>query len=95
MSTKSKKSVYSERKYFLEHSHIILTCGETIVMLRSLKGWTQEQLARKSGIAATNLSRLENGHLSLGKQRAVVLAKALGVHPATLMFPDIPMQKAA
>jgi transcriptional regulator with XRE-family HTH domain len=95
MNTKNKKNVQRETKYFLEHSHVTISCGETIVMLRNLKGWTQEELARKSGIAATNLSRLENGHLSLGKQRAIILAKALGVHPATLMFPEIPMEKAA
>ena len=64
-------------------------------MLRELKGWTQEELASRSGIAATNLSRLENGHLDLGKQRAIALAKAFGVHPATLMFPDFPLEKAA
>lgn len=85
----------ASKRYLPERKHASLTVGETIGMLRELKGWTQEELARRSGIAATNLSRLENGHLDLGKQRAIALAKAFGVHPATLMFPDFPLQKAA
>ncbi len=83
------------RRFRLEESHADLASGEVISMLRELKGWTQEELARRSGIAATNISRLENGHLSLGKQRAIALAKAFEVHPATLMFPEVPLRKAA
>ena len=85
----------TSKKYFPERRHVSLAVGETIAMLRELKEWTQEELARRSGIAATNISRLENGHMDLGKQRAIALAKAFGVHPATLMFPDFPLEKAA
>lgn len=85
----------ASRKYLPEKKHISLSVGETLSMLRELKGWTQKDLARHSGIAATNISRLENGHMDLGKQRAIALAKAFGVHPATLMFPDFPMKEAA
>ena len=83
------------KKYSSEKKHITLSVGDTISMLRELKGWTQEDLARKSGIAATNISRLENDHMDLGKQRAIALAKAFEIHPATLMFPDFPMEQAA
>lgn len=85
----------ASKKYAPERKHTSLSVGETIVMLRELKEWTQEELARRSGIAATNISRLENDHMDLGKQRAIALAKAFDVHPATLMFPDFPMKKAA
>ena len=84
-----------KEKYNLEVSHTDLTTGETVAMLRQLKGWTQEDLAKASGIAATNISQIENNRLSLGKQRAISLGNALGVHPATLLFPDIPLKKAA
>lgn len=83
------------KKYKTERQHATLSAGETIAMLRELKGWTQEELAEQSGIAATNISRLENGHMDLGKQRSIALAEAFDVHPATLMFPDFPMAKAA
>ncbi|MFH1016823.1 MAG: helix-turn-helix transcriptional regulator [Pseudomonadota bacterium] len=84
-----------KRGYQLEAPHIRISYGEAIQTLRKLKGWTRAELARASGIAATNISRLENGHLSLGKQRAIALAKALGVHPATLMFPEISLKQVA
>ncbi len=83
------------KKYKAERQHAALSAGEAVAMLRELKGWTQEELAKRSGIAATNISRLENGHMDLGKQRAIALAKAFSVHPATIMFPDFPMAKAA
>ena len=85
----------NKTKYHPEKRHVSLSVAETIAMLRELKGWTQVELAKRSGIAATNISRLENGHLDLGKQRAIALAKAFGVHPATLMFPDYPLKEVA
>lgn len=83
------------KKYKSERQHAHLSAGKTIAMLRELKGWTQADLAKHSGIAATNISSLENGRMDLGKQRAIALAKAFNVHPATIMFPDFPMAKAA
>lgn len=68
--------------------HAILTTGEAIRMLRELKGWTQEQLAEKSGLHAKNISLLENDRIDIGKKRAQQLAKALDVHPAMIMFPE-------
>ena len=68
--------------------HATLTTGEVIRMLRELKGWTQEQLATESGLNAKNISLLENGRIDIGKKRAEQLAKAFGVHPAIIMFPE-------
>ena len=69
-----------------------LTTGEVIRMLRDLKGWTQEELARRSGINAKNISLLENGRVEIGKRRAEQLAKAFGVHPAIIAFPEYEAQ---
>ncbi len=68
--------------------HAKLTSGEVIRMLRDLKGWSQAELARRSGIRATNISLLENDRVEIGKRRAEQLAKAFGVHPAIIMFPE-------
>jgi transcriptional regulator with XRE-family HTH domain len=68
--------------------HAKLSTGEVIRMLRDLKGWTQEELAAASGISATNISLLENGHVEIGKKRSEQLAKAFKVHPAIIMFPE-------
>jgi transcriptional regulator with XRE-family HTH domain len=68
--------------------HAELTSGEVIRMLRELKGWTQEELAKSSGVSPTNLSLLENDRVDIGKKRALQIAAAFGVHPATIMFPE-------
>lgn len=69
-------------------SHAKLSTGEVIRMLRELKGWTQEELARRSGIGASNLSLLENNRLEIGRKRTEQLAKVFKVHPAIIMFPS-------
>ena len=65
-----------------------VTSGEVIRILREKKEWTQQELARRSGISATNLSMLENDRIDIGKKRAQQLARAFGVHPAIIMFPE-------
>jgi len=69
-------------------SHRSLSTGEVIRMLRELKGWTQKELAKRSGISETNLSLLENNRVVIGKKRAEQLAKAFAVHPAIILFPE-------
>ena len=68
--------------------HAVLTTGEVIKMLRELKGWTQEELAKYCTINAKNISMLENDKIEIGKKRALQLATAFDVHPAIIMFPE-------
>ena len=68
--------------------HANLTTGEVIKMLRELKGWTQADLAKRSGISPTNISLLENEKVDIGKKRTEQLAKAFDIHPAIIMFPE-------
>jgi len=87
-----------ERQFSAAKPHVKLTTGEVIRMLRELKGWTQNELAKRSGISPTNLSLLENDNVDIGKRRAEQLAKAFKVHPAMIMFPEYEseaIQKAA
>lgn len=65
-----------------------LSTGKVLQLLREKKGWTQESLAKRSGIAASNLSLLENDLIDIGKHRAEQLAKAFNIHPAIIMFPE-------
>jgi transcriptional regulator with XRE-family HTH domain len=76
------------RDFLPAQAHIILDTGEVIRMLRELKGWTQAELATRSGISATNISLLENCKVDIGKKRAKQLAAAFDVHPAVIMFPE-------
>jgi transcriptional regulator with XRE-family HTH domain len=78
----------SAREFVAPKPHARLTTGEVIHMLRELKGWTQQDLAKRSGINATNISMLENERVDIGKKRAEQLAKAFQVHPAIIMFPE-------
>jgi transcriptional regulator with XRE-family HTH domain len=78
--------------------HTKLTTGEVIGMLRELKGWTQAELAKRSGISATNISLLENDKVKIGKKRVEQIAKAFAIHPAIIMFHEYEakeIQKAA
>ena len=68
--------------------HAQVSSGEVIRILRDKKGWTQDELAKRSGISATNLSMLENDRVDIGKKRAEQLARVFQVHPAIIMFPD-------
>lgn len=68
--------------------HAKLTTGEVVRMLRELKGWTQAELSRRTKLQATNISLIENNKIDIGKQRALALAKAFGVRPAIIMFPE-------
>jgi transcriptional regulator with XRE-family HTH domain len=84
MSIKTRKN----KDFVPAQNHISLTTGEVIRMLRILKEWTQEDLARMSGINSKNISLLENDRIDIGKKRAEQLANAFEVHPAIIMFPE-------
>ena len=85
-------------KFVPAKPHAEVTTGEVIRMLRELKGWTQVELAKRSGIRATNISLLENDKVEIGKKRVEQIAKAFAIHPAIIMFPEYEgkeIQKAA
>jgi transcriptional regulator with XRE-family HTH domain len=85
----------SSQKFVAAKAHATLSTGQVIRMLRDLKGWTQEKLAERSGISATNLSLLENDRVDIGKKRVEQLADAFGVHPAIIMFPEYEAREIA
>lgn len=76
------------KDFAIARPHVRVTTGEVIQILREKKGWTQEELAKRSGMHANNISLLENNRIDIGKRRAEQLAKAFGVHPAIIMFPE-------
>lgn len=78
----------SKSEFGPAHQHTVLTTGEVIRMLRELKEWTQEDLAKYCSINAKNISLLENNKIEIGKKRALQLAAAFNVHPAMIMFPE-------
>jgi transcriptional regulator with XRE-family HTH domain len=75
--------------------HYPLTPGEALKMLRELQGFSQNQLAECTGIPQPHISALESGHKQIGRERAMILAKALKVHPGILLFPDFDINLVA
>jgi len=63
--------------------------------LRELKGLSQNRLAELTGMSQSNISAIENGARHVGRERAIVLAKALKVHPAVILFPDFDIREVA
>jgi transcriptional regulator with XRE-family HTH domain len=76
---------------------IEVSVGESVRIVRKLQDLSQNQLAELTGIPQATISAIENGRVSLGVERAKVLAKALKCHPAVLVFPgwDAAQQYAA
>ena len=54
-------------------------CGERIRGRRLALGWTQQDLARVTGIPYPTLSRIEHAEQSMPYERVVALADALDV----------------
>ena len=64
-----------------------VSVGESVRIIRELQGYSQNDLARLSGIAQATISAIENDRVRLGVDRAKVIARALKCHPAILVFP--------
>lgn len=64
-------------------------------VLRKLQELTQADLARMTGMTQANISSMESGRQQIGRDRALVLAKALKVHPAVIMFPNYRVEDKA
>lgn len=75
--------------------HANVTPGKALKIIRELQALSQNQLADISGIPQSSISAIENGTKQMGRERALVFARALHVHPAVLLFPDFDIAKVA
>ncbi len=64
-----------------------VSVGESVRIIRELQGYSQNELARLTGIPQATISAIENDRVRLGVERAKVIARALKCHPAVLVFP--------
>ncbi len=74
--------------------NVNVTPGEMLKTLRELQGLSQKELSEITGMSQSNISALETNIRNIGRDRALVLAKALKVHPAVILFPDYSMETA-
>ena len=72
-----------------------ITPGEMLRTLRELQEFTQKELASATGISQSNISAMENDRSQIGRERALVLANVLKVHPAVILFPDFDIAQVA
>ncbi len=64
-----------------------VSAGESVRIIRELQELSQNELAARTDIPQSTISAIENSRVSLGVERAKVLARALRCHPAVLVFP--------
>ncbi|MBT8400203.1 MAG: helix-turn-helix domain-containing protein [Rhodothermia bacterium] len=74
-----------------------VSVGESVRIIRELQELSQTALAELTGIPQSTISAIENDRVNLGVERAKVIARALKVHPAVLVFPgwDVRRESAA
>ncbi len=84
-----------KKDFVKAQTHCAVAPGEALKILRQLQGLSQLELANLTGIKQSNISALEGDITQLGRERALIFAKALKVHPAVLLFPDFNLAQAA
>jgi len=84
MASKAKK----KRSFTAARPRVALSPGDSVRIARELQEMTQAELAQASAIPQGTISSIEKGRVTLGAQRAEKLARALGVHPAVLLWPN-------
>ena len=64
---------------------IDVSVGESVRIIRELQEYSQNELAKLTGIPQATLSAIENDRVRLGVERAKILARAL-VPPGSIGF---------
>lgn len=78
----------NKKEFKKARDRVEMTPGEMLATIRNLQGLTQTQLAKMAGMTQANISNMEAGRQKIGRERSLVLAKALKVHPAVILFPN-------
>jgi len=82
-----------QKGYRKARRHIEVSVGESVRIMRELQELSQNELSGRTGIPQSTISAIENDRVKLGVERAKVLARALRVHPAVLVFPNWDIEK--
>jgi transcriptional regulator with XRE-family HTH domain len=88
MSRGKKVEALLAGEFVLAKRYGKLTPGKALKIYRELVGFTQVELAKKSGLKQATISSLEHDRIVMGLERSKALAVALKVHPSTLAFAD-------
>ncbi len=87
----------ARNEYRKARRRVDVSVGESVRILRELQELSQNDLAELTDIAQSTLSAIENDKVKVGVERAKVIARALRVHPAVIVFPawDVEKESAA
>lgn len=80
-------------EYRVAGKQVDVSVGESVRIIRELQELSQNELAELTGIPQSTISAIEHDKVKLGVERAKVLARALKVHPAVLVFPGWEVEK--
>jgi transcriptional regulator with XRE-family HTH domain len=86
IGTKVKESLLG--RFGPSKNREVLSPGESVRLARELLNLSQNELAALTGLPQSTISGIESGRIKLGVERSKVLARALKVHPAVLVFSD-------
>jgi transcriptional regulator with XRE-family HTH domain len=92
---KKVKEVLKNGEFTPARTRTHMTPGQSLRVIRELQELSQNELAKLSGLPQSTISGMESGRINIGVERAKVLAKALHVHPAVLVFPGWETERAS
>lgn len=78
----------------LARRRVDISPGESVQAVRKLQNLSLRQLAEITGIPQMTLRAIESGRLALDVDQTKLLAQALRVHPAVLLFPGWEIEAA-
>lgn len=92
---KKVKDILKNGEFAPAKTLVHMTPGQSLKVIRELQELSQNALAELSGLPQSTISGMESGRINIGVERAKVLAKALRVHPAVIVFPGWENEKAS
>lgn len=82
-----RKWVMARKGFRKARKNVEVSVGKSVRIIREMQELSQNRLEQITGIPQGTISAIENDRVSLGVERAKVLARALSCHPAVLIFP--------
>ena len=92
---KKVKEILKSGEFVAAKPRVVMTPGQSLRVIRELQELSQNGLAKISGLPQSTISGMESGRINIGVERAKVLAKALRIHPAVIVFPGWEGERAS
>jgi transcriptional regulator with XRE-family HTH domain len=92
---KKVKEILKNGKFTPSKHNVAMTPGHSLRVIRELQELSQNDLAKISGLPQSTISGMESGRINIGVERAKILARALAVHPAVIIFPGWDTKQAS